>query len=140
VKNIFLSIFCFLIGATQIFAQTGSITGQVTDVKTGETLFGANVVIAGTTTGAATDFDGNYTIANLEAGTYDLQISSVSYTTKIIKGLVLEAGGKLVQNIALGTDEKVLDAIVVETTALKNVETAMLAAQRKAGTYTYHFG
>jgi TonB-dependent receptor len=133
VKNIVLSILCFLFAATQIFAQTGSITGQVTDAKTGETLFGANVVIAGTTTGAAADFDGNYTIANLEAGTYDLQISSVSYASKTIKGIVLKAGEIKIQNITLGTDEKVLDAIVVETTALKNVETAMLAAQRKAG-------
>jgi TonB-dependent starch-binding outer membrane protein SusC len=38
------------------------VTGKIMDISTGEPLPGANVVIKGTSTGAVTDFDGNYQI------------------------------------------------------------------------------
>lgn len=41
--------------------QTRRITGKVSDEK-GEPLPGVNVVVKGTTTGAVTDFDGNYVV------------------------------------------------------------------------------
>lgn len=58
---------------------TGKITGQISDATTGEPLISANVVIRGTTMGAATDFEGNYVILNVPPGVYTLSISSVGY-------------------------------------------------------------
>ncbi|MGB5319906.1 carboxypeptidase-like regulatory domain-containing protein, partial [Eudoraea sp.] len=46
---------------TTIEAFQSTITGTITDTD-GVPLPGANVVIKGTTTGAAADFDGNYSI------------------------------------------------------------------------------
>tara|TARA_B110000263_G_scaffold250100_1_gene270483 strand:+ start:243 stop:3320 length:3078 start_codon:yes stop_codon:yes gene_type:complete len=42
-----------------------SVTGKVTDAKSGEPLLGANVIVKGTGLGSATDADGVYTIANV---------------------------------------------------------------------------
>ena len=45
-----------------LLQQQIEVTGKVTDAETGESLPGVNIVIQGTTTGATTDMDGNYTI------------------------------------------------------------------------------
>ncbi len=59
--------------------ETGEITGIVTDKTTGQSLEGANVVLQGTTIGAATDKDGVYLIRRIPAGTYRLVVSYIGY-------------------------------------------------------------
>ena len=63
-------------------AQTGKITGRVTDVATGEPLPGVNVVIDGTTRGATTDIDGQYVMIGIRPGTYVLSASFVGFATE----------------------------------------------------------
>lgn len=67
---------------------TGKIAGKVTDTQTGEELIGINVLIEGTTTGAATGIDGTYIINNIEPGVYTLIFSGVGYQKKLL--LILE--------------------------------------------------
>lgn len=61
------------------FAQTGKIVGKVTDQETGEALIGANIIIAGTNLGAATNVDGNFIILNVTPGTYSLVGKYIGY-------------------------------------------------------------
>ena len=61
--------------------DAGRIVGVVTDSETGETLIGASVAIKGTSIGAATDVDGNYSIPSAPAGTYTLVASYIGFTT-----------------------------------------------------------
>jgi len=68
-----------------IMAQNGTIKGSIIDEITKEPLIGAAVLIEGTTKGASTDLDGNYEIQNVDAGTYTLRASYVSYETVIKK-------------------------------------------------------
>ena len=49
------------------FAQQ-TVTGQVKDAS-GEPLIGVSVMVKGTTTGAVTDFDDNYTVHNVRPST-----------------------------------------------------------------------
>jgi len=58
---------------------TGKIAGRVVDANTGEPLIGVNVVISGTSMGAATDIDGNYFIINIPPGIYEIKASLVGY-------------------------------------------------------------
>ena len=53
-KNYFIFILLF---SSWIFAQTGSIKGTITDQEGGDPLIGANIIIDGTTMGAATDVE-----------------------------------------------------------------------------------
>ncbi len=64
----------------QLFAQTsGKVVGVVRDAETGQGLVGANVILAGTNLGAATDPDGYYTIINIPPGVYDVQATYMGY-------------------------------------------------------------
>ena len=60
-------LFAFLIISTSIslHAQTGKITGTITDATTGESLIGVNVIVEGTMLGAATDIEGYFVILNV---------------------------------------------------------------------------
>lgn len=87
-RNIELKYYIFLIFAlivNSIFAgTTGKIAGRVTDAKTGEGIPFANVIIEGTTLGAATNLEGYYTIINVPPGIYSVRASVVGYETKIV--------------------------------------------------------
>lgn len=68
-------------------AQTGKISGVVTDAATGEPLIGANVLIEGTTMGAATDFEGYYVILNVPPGNYSLRCTMIGFQAKTVTGV-----------------------------------------------------
>ncbi len=75
-KFIQLLIFVLTIYPTVLsstYAQeSGTIFGKVVDSATGEELIGANILLEGTTIGAATDIEGNFKIGTVPAGTYTL--------------------------------------------------------------------
>lgn len=68
-------------------AQTGKITGSVTDATTGEGLPFVNVLIEGTTQGAATDIDGIYVIIGVRPGTYSVRASAIGYNPVTIQNV-----------------------------------------------------
>ncbi|MBI1803331.1 MAG: carboxypeptidase-like regulatory domain-containing protein [Ignavibacteriae bacterium] len=61
--------------------QYGKISGRVKDAKSGEWLPSVNVVVKGTSLGAATDGRGSYAISQVPLGTYMLVFSAVSSAT-----------------------------------------------------------
>ena len=67
----------------------GKIAGTVTDAATGESLPGVNVVVVGTQLGTATDLDGDYFIANLQVGTYDVRATYIGYDTLTVAGVTV---------------------------------------------------
>ncbi len=69
-----------LLGVSLLPAQNvGKIAGTVKDAKTGNPLPGANVVIVGTTLGAAVDVNGEYYLLNVPPGKYELRASMMGY-------------------------------------------------------------
>ena len=105
---IFFSLF------TEIFCQTtGKVIGKITDSTNTQPLIGANVIIEGTSLGAASNIDGNYSIQNVPAGNYSLKASYIGYKTVVIK-IKVEAGKSLEQNIEL-VPVSVVGQIVVVT-------------------------
>ncbi len=58
---------------------TGKIAGVVINKETGEPLFGANVIIEGSSRGAATDSKGRFTILNIPPGVYTLRAMYIGY-------------------------------------------------------------
>lgn len=87
-------------------AQNYTVKGVVTDVATGETLPGVNVVVKGTTKGAITDFDGLYQIANVPLNSV-LEFSYLGFQTKEVS--VTSAS----IDVALQESAESLDEIVV---------------------------
>ena len=76
--NRIVKILMVLVLPLALFAQN-TITGTVTDAKSGNGLAGANVVVGGTTMGAAADVDGYFVIENVPNGTYTLTASVIGY-------------------------------------------------------------
>ena len=87
-KWLFL-IICFSIcSSSALYAgTTGKIAGKVIDKKTGETLIGVNVVLVGTTMGAASDLDGNYFVINIPPGVYEIKASLIGYAPVVIQNV-----------------------------------------------------
>ncbi len=89
--KLLLTIFIF--SFVSLFAQeTGTITGKVTEKKTKEALLGVNVVLKGTYYGAASDFDGNYRIKNINPGTYNVEVSLIGYKAVKFGAIKVERG------------------------------------------------
>lgn len=98
---------------------SAKITGTVTDAQTGEPLPGATVALEGTTMGAATNADGEYTIFQVPAGTYTVEASFVGYTTVRRSGVDIIGGITRRLDFELPTSEVQLD--VVEVTAQREL-------------------
>ena len=92
IRKLLLPLLAVAFLASVSHAQSGSIYGSVFDQESGEELIGANVLIMGTTMGAATDLDGKYTIRSVAPGTYTLRFSYVGYATKTVSDVVVTAG------------------------------------------------
>ena len=73
----------------------GSIYGEVVDSVTHEPMVGASVIISQTQLGASTDANGRYYINKVPPGTYNLMISLIGYSQKIVKNIVIKSGESL---------------------------------------------
>ncbi len=99
-----------------VFCQsTGKIAGTITD-KSGEPLFGANVVVLGSSMGAATGTDGSYYIINISPGVYTLVISSIGYVTEKMQNVEIRAGLTTKINASLSATAVKMSEIVVSYT------------------------
>ena len=105
------SVFLLLV-ALPAHAQTGQISGTVTDSTTGDVLPGVNVVVSGTQRGASTDAQGQYTISNLEPGTYAVEASFIGYNSQTISGVEVSPGETTQVNIQLVPGAVQLDEVV----------------------------
>ncbi len=108
-----LSLFLLLVAAPSAWAQSGKISGAVTDEAGGEALPGVNVVIDGTTQGAMTDGEGRYTILNVRPGTYALRFSSLGFATQIVEGVDVNIDETTTIDVALQDEALGLGEVVV---------------------------
>ncbi|KAF0204776.1 MAG: TonB-dependent receptor [Bacteroidetes bacterium] len=105
IKLLFILIFALAVVPVAM-AQQIKISGQVKSASNGETLPGVSVVIKGTTTGAATDIDGRF---SLEApSTATLVFSFVGMETQEI-----EIQGRTTINVSLASSASMLEELVV---------------------------
>ncbi|MGD8778080.1 MAG: TonB-dependent receptor [Ignavibacteria bacterium] len=92
--------------------KTGSIRGRIIYASTKEPVWGANIVIMGTTMGAATDLEGNFEINKIPAGEYTIQISYIGCVQK--KEVINVVADKTLElNYALQQSLVNLDEVVV---------------------------
>ena len=107
--NQFLFAAVMMLFTTVAFAQA-TITGTVVDGETSSPLPGANVLVKGTTNGATTDFDGNFSLtAQSSSGT--IVISYVGFAAKTVKF----NGDTNVGTINLYPDNTLDEVVVVGT-------------------------
>lgn len=106
-----LACMAMLLFSSVAYAQTGSVSGTVTDATTGETLPRVNVLIVELTRGVATDIDGKFEISGIPHGTYILRVSFIGYTT--VERQITISATPLVANIQMNVDTRMLDNLIV---------------------------
>jgi len=106
--------------------QTGKIAGRVTDSGSGEPLVGCNVLISGTSSGAATDANGEYFIINLDPGSYDVEFSMIGYASYTSEGVSVNIDVTTPVDAALTTEAVELAGVSVtaERPAIENTLTS----------------
>ena len=97
-----------LVSSIDAFGQsTVTVKGVVTSGADGLPLIGVNVLEKGTTNGAVTDFDGNFSL-QIPVGS-ELQVSYIGFIDQTIKIV----DGQTVYNVVMKEDSQSLDEVVV---------------------------
>ncbi|MDR0976936.1 MAG: carboxypeptidase-like regulatory domain-containing protein, partial [Prevotellaceae bacterium] len=109
-----LSLFSFLSaawadGGTHSPRQ-GSIRGRVVD-QSQQTLPGASLYIATLRTGAVSDVNGYYTIADIDPGTYLVRVSYVGYTP-VEMNITITAGGTVDHDVVLSEGMELQEIVI----------------------------
>ena len=139
-KQLILSFLSLLICLTFLtlpnlsVAQTsnGTLAGKIVDESNGEIIFGARIVVDGTSKGAITDIDGYFTVPNVPEGSYTLVITALGYASKKIENTVIKAGTTVTINTTLGVVTKETKEVVVTGQARKESVSAILVQQKNA--------
>ena len=93
-------------------AQTSDLRGVVIDSTTGQKIPFANVIIVGTSKGAASNIDGFYLIPNLPPGSYDVAASAVGFERSTERAFV-RIGEPTVLNFRLSPASVEIGEVVV---------------------------
>lgn len=103
--KVFLITCICAMGINNAQAQSLTINGKVSG-SDGEPLVGATVIVVGTSTGAVTDFDGNYSIKAATGS--NLKFSYLGYVEEIVK-----VANNTTINVVMQEDQAKLDEVIV---------------------------
>ena len=132
-KSLLVLLFMHLCNS-YLIANTGSISGKVIDAKNGETIIGASVLIEGTTTGTATDLEGNFILKNLEPKTYNLVIKYIGYKDKKESNIIVKENEVTNITISLENSETSIAAVTITAKVSKDNTSAIIAIQKNSST------
>jgi outer membrane receptor for ferrienterochelin and colicins len=102
----------FLVGSPLVAQQTGVIQGLLT--SNDGPLVQATVIIQNTKFGAISDFDGKFSIANIPAGNYKLQIRAIGFATTVVD-IKIEEGKTTEFTKEINQDRIGLNEVVVSS-------------------------
>ena len=130
-KRIGFILIGILFFSQTLLAQKGTLSGKIIDKETGETLIGATVAVKGAPIGTITDFDGNYSL-KLSPGTYNIEVSYVSYQPQVFKNVEIISGEVTKINTSLAKAQTEIGQVVVTARARQRTENAMQVLQKKS--------
>ncbi len=131
VRSILLTFTMLLLCAAGVSAQT-VLSGVVKDAETQETLIGATVKIqkgAQIVRGVVTDYEGQYRL-QLDAGTYDVEVSYTGYTTSKTTGVQVLTGKLNEFNVEMSSGS------VIETVVIKEYKAPLFKKDQTSGGQT----
>ncbi len=134
-KHLLILIIFIFTASANLFAQTGTITGKVTDAKTEEPLIGVNIIVNELeNVGAAADLNGKFSI-KVPVGSYSLRASLIGYTPMVKTDVIVKTGGEAKVLIKLSQTSVKLDEVTVtadyfdKSIIENNLSTVVLGAE-----------
>ncbi len=103
-------------GVGTLAAQTGQITGVVTNATSGAPIGEVQVFVQGGTQGTLSRADGRFLLLNVPVGTYEVTAQRIGFAS-VTQSVTVTAGSPAVANFSLETQALGLDEIVVTGTA-----------------------
>jgi TonB-dependent receptor len=116
-------------------AQKGTIAGKIIDAKLADALIGVTIRLDDGAGGAISDFDGNYTIANVPAGKHKITVNYTGYTSKTIEDIEVSNGEVTTIDIAMedGAAQAIAEVVVVAR-ASRESQSALTILQKNSTT------
>lgn len=114
-KNYLLILMC----SSTLFSQTipsGRISGTIRDADTRTPVYYANVFLANTTLGTASDENGFFKIQNIPLGNYEIVFSHIGYEVQIIP-IKITFNEYIIENMDIRLKSKILEGekVTIET-------------------------
>lgn len=91
---------CLIAFSITSLAQTGMISGKISDADSTISLSGVSIYLEGTSMGSSTNGNGFYQIQNIPDGSYQMIVSAIGYTT-VKQPISISSGDELKFNFAL---------------------------------------
>jgi TonB-dependent receptor len=118
-----------------LLAQKGTIAGKIIDAKLADVLIGVTVRLDEGAGGAITDFDGNYTIANVPVGKHKITINYTGYASKTIEEIDVKNGEATTVDIAMEDAAATSIAeVVIVARASRESQSALTILQKASPT------
>src|SRR2546423_988397 len=95
-----------------VMAQTGIVSGRVTDARTGTPVTTAQVTISGTSLGAVVDAEGRFRVVGVPAGSHEVRARSIGYQPAVA-AVSVAADGSADVNLSMTESVPNLDAVLV---------------------------
>ena len=118
-------------------AGKGRVIGKVLASDNGEPVGYADVALVpvdstqGRRVGVQSNSDGTFVLEALP-GVYNLRIQAISYSRKLVTGVVVVAGQVKDISVSISAEALQQDMVIVEAKAIQNTEAALLARRKKA--------
>ena len=129
--KLFLFYFLLLLFSFNTFAEEGLkgvISGRVIERSTKQPLPGVNIIVLGTTFGATTDFQGEYSITNMPENVYKITarfVGFLPYTETDIR--VVRNKTVMVKDIELAENSFKTDSVVITSNSFSNDDIALIS-------------
>lgn len=122
-KRVF-AIIVLLFVVSSIYATDGStftIKGKITEIKTGEPVIGASVVIEALRKGGVTDENGEYIIHDVRKGKYVVKVVCLTYKDVVLNNVEVGVNSADL-NAQMEEDTNLLSEVVVQSVKRDNTE------------------
>ncbi len=113
-----------LLITTPVLAQTGTVSGQVTDAVTTRPLAGAQVSLPDLRMGGLANASGNFVLLRIPAGTHTIRVDMIGYTS-MEQQVTVSADQSTALNFQLSQAAISLDELVVTGTAQRTQKRAV---------------
>ena len=110
--------------------ENGTIRGRVFSASNNEPVPFASVVIWNTTTGASSDFDGNFLITGIKPGMVEIRVSAVGFRTYVSDQLMVTNARTLFLEVPLEETTVDIDEVVVRASPFRRREESPLSMRR----------
>lgn len=127
---ILLSVF-YLFFDVRLTAQVGALSGVMTEAETQMAVMGGTVMIEGTTIGAATDLDGNFSLKNVPAGDQILVCTYIGFAKQRVS-VNIQANQTAHCKVEMKPEANVTAEVQVVATRGTNSEGAVIMESKMA--------